>query len=251
MKPRDRQSNIAELIKREGQATVDDLAVRFEVSAETIRRDLGQLAEGGLVQKVHGGAKRPRLFAEASFEERMTEDAEAKRRIAHKLVDLLEPGDTIFMDTGSTTLICAQMLDEVAPLTVITNSVSIAQTVAGSGAGSTVYLLGGQFAGGNGETFGPLAIEQIGQFQADHAVLTVAAIDAGAGIMDANFDEAQVAREMMGRARQVCVVASAAKFDRLAAFRVCDLGDIDVLVSDLPPGPGLAAALAGAGVETR
>ena len=251
MKPRDRQARIAELIGLEGQVTVDELAARFAVSTETIRRDLGHLAEQGVVQKVHGGAKRPRLHAEGTFQERMTEDAGAKHTIARKLAQLLEPGDTIFMDTGSTTLICAEAVAEIGRLTVITNSVGIAQTVATAKSGNSVYLVGGQFGADNGETYGPLALEQIGSFQADHAVLTVAGIDAKVGVMDSNFDEARVARGMIDRARQLLVVAHGKKFDRMAAFRVCDLDEIDILISDEAPGPELRAALSGAGVELR
>ncbi len=251
MKPRDRRADIAEIIGQQGQVSVDELAARFTVSAETIRRDLARLAEDGVVQKVHGGAKRPRLHAEGTFQERMTEDAEAKRSIARKLAALLEPGDTIFMDTGTTTLICAEAVAEVGRLTLITNSVAIAHAVAASQAGNSVYLLGGQYGADNAETYGPLAIDQISGFQADHAVLTVAAIDATEGVMDSNFDEARVAREMIDHSRQLLIVAHGGKFDRMAAFRVCRLDEIDVLISDVPPGPLLAAALAGAGVELR
>jgi DeoR family glycerol-3-phosphate regulon repressor len=251
MRPRDRQASIAEIIGREGQMSVDDLALRFGVSAETIRRDLGQLAEDGLVRKVHGGARRPRLHAEGTFQERMTDNATAKRALAEKLADLLEPGDTIFMDTGSTTLYCAEALAGLGGLTIITNSVAIAQVLGAPGTTNAVFLLGGQFSGANGETHGPLAIAQAGAFQADHAVLTVAAIDAKVGAMDASFDEARVAREMIDRSRQLLVVADSGKFDRMAAHRVCDLDEIDVLVSEQPPGAELSAALQRAGVELR
>jgi DeoR/GlpR family transcriptional regulator of sugar metabolism len=114
-----------------------------------------------------------------------------------------------------------------------------------------VHVLGGTWAAANGETVGPLAIEQIGRFQADHAVLGIAAIDAEAGAMDADFDEAQVARAMIDHARQVIVLAHGQKFGRRAAYRVCRLDQIDVLVSDRAPDGPLAAALAGAGVEVR
>lgn len=249
MKPRDRRAMIAELVGHEGRMSVDDLAARFAVSTETIRRDLGQLAEDGVVQKVHGGAKRPRLHAEGSFQERMTEDAEAKRAIALKLHDVLQAGDTIFMDTGSTTLICAEAMADV-PVTLVTNSVAIAQAIAGAQNGSAVFLIGGQYGGDNRETYGPMAITQLASFRADHAVLTVAAVDVD-GVMDANFEEAQVARAMIGLARRLVIVADASKFGRTAAFKVCDLDEIDMLISDQKPGPELYSALARGGVEIR
>lgn len=251
MKPRQRQAQIAEIIGQEGLASVEVLASRFDVSSETIRRDLTQLAEKGVIRKVHGGARRLRLHSEGSFQQRLTESADAKRIIARKLVDLVEPGDTIFIDTGSTTLICAEALAEIPGLTVITNSIRIAQVFGASEGGHSVYLLGGTFSADNGETVGPLVLDQIGSFQADHAILTVAALDGSVGAMDSNFDEAQVARAMIDNARHVFVVASAGKFDRKAAFKVCPLEEIDALVADIQPSPALSAALSGANVEIR
>jgi len=251
MKPKQRQSEIAALIGRDGQVSVDALAERFDVSTETIRRDLGLLAEAGVVQKVHGGAKRPRLQSESSFQQRMTENAEGKRTIAGKLAGIVERGDTLFIDTGSTTLACAEELAPTGGMTVITNSLRIAQVFGAVGLENAVYLLGGSYSNDNAETSGPLAIAQIEAFQADYAVLTVAAIDSRAGVMDANFDEAQVARAMIGRSRNVVVVADATKFDRRAAFQVCALSDVDLLVSDGCPAPGLANSLLTAEVTIR
>lgn len=251
MKPKQRQSQIAAIIDRDGQVSVDALAVRFDVSTETIRRDLGLLAEAGIVQKVHGGAKRPRLQSESSFQQRMTENAEAKRQIAVKLAGVIERGDTLFIDTGSTTLACAEELAPTGGMTVITNSLRVAQVFGAAGGDNAVYLLGGGYSSDNAETVGPLAIRQVEAFQADYAVLTVAAIDAKAGVMDANFDEAQMARAMIGRARNVVVVADATKFDRRAAFQVCALSDLDLLISNSPPDAMLTASLREAEVTIR
>lgn len=125
MKPEHRQAEIAELVSWTGGVSVDDLAAQFHVSAETIRRDLGQLADAGLVEKMHGGARRSRLLIEGTFQERMAENAAGKERIAEKLLALVEPGDTVFIDTRSTTLACAQRLADVSELTIITNSVRV------------------------------------------------------------------------------------------------------------------------------
>jgi DeoR family glycerol-3-phosphate regulon repressor len=112
-------------------------------------------------------------------------------------------------------------------------------------------MVGGTWHPGNGETVGPIAIEQIGRFRADHAVIGVAAIDADGGAMDADFDESQIARAMVDCARHVIVLAHREKFGRRAAFRVCRLDEIDMLVSDGEPDGPLASALADAGVEVR
>jgi DeoR family glycerol-3-phosphate regulon repressor len=250
MKPEDRQRQVAVMVGEAGQLSVEALAARFGVSAETIRRDLTVLSDGGMIRKVHGGARAPRLQAEGSLDERMGEDAEAKQRIAAKLVQIVEPGETLFIDTGSTTLACAEALAAVAPLTVITNSVLIAR-VLGRNDAIRVLMLGGRYAPGNAQTVGPDTVRQIAAFRADRAILTPAAIDAAGGIMDADLDEAQVARAMHEHARRTVVVSAAAKFGREATFRVCPVAAADMLVSDLRPEGALLAACVAGGVDIR
>jgi len=251
MKPKARQAGIAEAIGQEGQMSVEALADRFGVSAETIRRDLAQLAEGGLVQKVHGGAKRLRLLSEGSFQERMTQNAAAKRIIAEKLVQVVEPGDTLFIDTGSTTVIAAEALAPVGGFTVITNSLRIAQIFANADRGNRVFLLGGGFNAGNDQTVGPVALAQIAAFQADHALLTVAGFDVAAGATDADFDESQVARAMIENADQVILLVDGSKLGRKAAFRVCPARRVDLLVTEDEPDAALQARLRVAEVPWR
>jgi DeoR family glycerol-3-phosphate regulon repressor len=251
MKPKQRQSHILDVVARDGEATVDALADVFDVSAETIRRDLAQLAASGALQKVHGGARRLRLHAEGSFQERMGEDASAKQVIAQKLVAVIEPGDTLFMDTGTTTLFCAEALAAVEGLTVITNSIRVAQVLSRGTGQAKVYLLGGDYAADNAQTRGILALDQIDRFQADHAVLAVAAVDPVGGAADADFDEAQVARRMMANATNVIIVAQAAKLGRKAAHRICRLDEVDMLVCDAVPGDAFRAALDAARVQVR
>lgn len=245
MKPRDRRAKIAELIDQHGQAGVDDLAEAFDVSAETIRRDLSDLAEEGRVQKIHGGAKKMRFDAEGSFQQRMSENASAKALIGQKLSRLIRPGQTLFMDTGSTTLAAASALTAIADLTVITNSMRIAREM---GEQAEIHLLGGSYRADNAQTVGPQTIDHIGAFVADHAIVTVGALDATFGAADYNIEEAQIARAMVTQARQVTVLADSSKFTRTAPFVVCRLDGLDTVISDSSPPQPLAQALARAGV---
>lgn len=249
MKPHERQLRIAEIIRQEGEVSVEGLATRFEVSAETIRRDLAQLVESGRVQKVHGGARRPRLVVEGSFAERLGSEATAKARIGRRLADAVEPGETIFIDTGSTTLATAEFLAAIPRLTVITNSCRLAERLAQAGSDAAIYLLGGRYQGDNAETTGPSTIEQVAAFQADRAILTVAAVLPEIGVMDASFEEAQIARAMIANARALTVLADHTKFGRRAAFAVCPCSEIDHLVTDQPPDRENREALAGFGVD--
>lgn len=249
LKPKQRQSRILEAVRDQGQVSVEDLACRFNVSAETIRRDLGLMADSGVLRKVHGGARRLSLYTEGSFDDRMSESVEAKETIARKLVRLIEPGATIFLDTGSTTVICAQALSRIESLTVFTNSVQIAQLFGRAKSDAVVYLLGGMYRDEGGETLGPLTINQITGFQADFAIVTVAAMDQDAGATDSNFDEAQVARAMIGCSNRVIILADISKLNRKAAYRVCRTNDIDMLVCDKVPESYFVSALNQSGVE--
>jgi len=143
------------------------------------------------------------------------------------------------------------VLGAIEGLTVITNSVMIAQTMGASSRGAKTFLLGGCFTAGNSETVGPLVIEQIQRFQADTAVITVAAFDTEIGAMDSDFDEAQVARAMISRARRTIVLADSSKLGRIAAFKVAKTEDIDILVSSTGVGTGFAAAIKTKGIEFR
>ncbi|WP_116133522.1 DeoR/GlpR family DNA-binding transcription regulator [Tropicimonas sp. IMCC34043] len=254
MRPIDRRAEIAALVERRGEQSVETLAQAFAVSAETIRRDLARLATDGVLRKVHGGA-RPlaRLHVEPSFQDRMAEDPEAKAAIAAKLVPEIGAGDTIMIDTGSTTLIAAEAMAGIRGLSVITNSLAIASSFGRRAAEdeTQVFLLGGSYAAGNHQTVGAAALAQLDLYRADHAIVTVAALAPDIGAMDSNVAEAEIARAMIARAQNVIVLATASKFGRRAAFRVCGFDEIDVLVTERPPEASLADALGEAGVTIR
>ncbi len=251
MKPQQRRTRVLDIIEREGEVTVDTLASDFGVSAETIRRDLAALAEEGSVQKVHGGARRMRLHAEGSFDERMDEAAAGKNEIARKLAQIVKPGDTCLIDTGSTTLACAHALTSTAGLTIVTNSVRIAHVMARGTGNARVHLIGGLYAPDNGESVGADAIEQIARFRADYAIVGVAALDTSAGAYAADFDEASIARAMCSNARKIVVVAHVDKFGRQAAHRICRLDEIDILVCDGTPETQTRLALQSAAVTVQ
>lgn len=232
MKPHERQPQIEAIIRREGEVSVEMLAQRFDVSSETIRRDLGVLAEIGRIQKVHGGARRPQLIREPSHDERATTAASAKVAIGRRLANSVEPGETLFIDTGSTTLAAAEALAVIPNLTIITNSCRLAERLARASGDVVIHLLGGRYGLDNAQTTGIAVIEQLQTFRADRAILTVAAFDPQEGAMDASIEEAQIARAMVRNARSVTILADSSKFGRHAAFAVCATRDIDLVISD-------------------
>ena len=248
MRPQQRQRQIIDLVHSEGKVSVERLAREFAISAETIRRDLTSLAAGGKIRKIHGGAMPLRLLGEDAFAKRMQANVEAKRQIAGKARQLLSPGATIFIDTGSTTVVMAETLATTDDLTIITNSTSIAHIAGSTNESNRVYLLGGAYNEDNRQTCGSVALEQLQGFHADLALLTVGAIGADNGVMDYNFDEAGIARAMISLAERVIVLADASKFDRSAPFVVASFERIDTLVCDRPPAGMLAQRLEQAGV---
>jgi len=225
---------------------VDLLAEKFDTSSETIRRDLTVLADAGQLRKVHGGARAVISHGEGAFDARMRCNTLAKHLIAEKMAKLIKPRQTLFIDTGSTTLICAEALAKIKHLTIITNSTRIAASFAAGAGGADVYLLGGLYRGGNAQTVGAGTVSEITNYNADMAILTIGAIDGG-GAMDFSNQEALVARAMMRASGQVAILADHSKFDKRAAFKLCGLSGIDTLVSDRAPGLALKTALLAAG----
>lgn len=247
---KDRRAEIVGLVSTRQQMSVDELALELQVSRETIRRDLVALHEEGRLRKFHGGARTASagMPIENPYPQRLVENVEAKHSIAASLCGHLRPGDTLMIDTGSTTLILAEHLARVDGITVITNAPRIAELVA-SNTSNRVYLLGGAFNPVVGESLGPLVLDQIARFRATYAVLTVGAIGTE-GIMDYDLQEAEVARAMIARADQILVLADASKLDRRAVFDVAPLGAVSRLFTNAAPVGKLAEAMTAAGVLT-
>jgi len=244
-----RQIQIIDTLRQKKRVTVDELATQFDVSRETIRRDLTELANSGKIQKIHGGARLSRVHGEGSFQQRMSDNADAKLRIAIQAARLFSPGETLFVDTGSTTLYFAEKLGEISGLTIVTNSAEIARTISSSATGNRIFLLGGEYSGSNHQTVGTLVASQVRSFRAHHAVLTVGSLDALSGAMDFNVEEAQVAQAMIEQSESITILADSSKFRNLASFRVCPMASIDRLICDATPPPTMFEALKESGVE--
>jgi len=235
MKIKNRQNKLVEIVRRREKVSVDELAHLLSASRETIRRDLTQLSELGKILKVHGGAKLPRVMGEGSFKQRLSENVDAKMKIAVTAAALVEPGETLFIDTGSTTLFFVEELSKIPGLTVITNSTEIARTITTGNNSGKAFLLGGEFRAGDSQTVGTMVATHIRSFRAHHAFLAIGALDARSGAMDYNIEEAQVARAMIEQSEKITVLADSSKFNALGSFEVCPLSTINRLVTDSPP----------------
>lgn len=247
MSPTRRQDEIVLLVRKHRKISVKELASSLNSSQETIRRDLSILAGKGKIQKFHGGASLPSPLGENPFATRMNDNVQAKINIAAIATEIISPGETVLIDTGSTTIYFAEKIAEIERINVVTNSIEIARIISNSPTKSQVFLLGGEFSLENLQTTGNLAINQIGLFQAHHAILTVSAVDSN-GAMDHNYAEAQFAQAMIKQAESLTIICDSSKFESIAPFKVCPWEVVTTFVCDLPPSPKLQESLTNAGV---
>ena len=249
MRPNERRQHILELLRQRERISVEELARILSASQETIRRDLTELAENGQVSKFHGGASLPPSGEhENAFQTRMNEFAAEKRAVARYAAGLYAPGDSILIDTGTTTLFFAKELARLSRITVITNSLQIAASMGASG--NRVFVIGGEYRPDSAQNTGALAMEQIARFNAEHAVVTIGALNAD-GAFDFSIEEAEITRAMIARTRYLTVIADSSKLGKRALFEVFPLERIDRLIIDRKPLGPLAEALEKANVEVH
>jgi DeoR family transcriptional regulator, glycerol-3-phosphate regulon repressor len=240
-----RHTEILRLLRQNGTMAVADLAAFLSVSEETIRRDAVPLEQRGDITKMHGALSVPQHFGEAPFEKRMREQAPGKLAIARAAVELVKDGDSLIIDTGSTTHFFARAKRN---LTVITNSTEIARTLA-SVRGNTIYLAGGEMQADDGAAYGPTAVDFISRFKVQHAFLSISALDPVVGAMDATLNEAEYGAMAISRAAHRVILADATKFGTAALVKVCDYKDIHTLVTDQPPSDTFKSVLGNAGTK--
>ncbi|HEY0198540.1 MAG TPA: DeoR/GlpR family DNA-binding transcription regulator [Rhodanobacter sp.] len=229
----ERYQRIRGMLKTFGQVSVERITSDLGVSRETIRRDLLEMEAKGEILRVHGGAVL--AGSEAPIGVRATTRVKEKRAIAKKVAALVESGQTIFMDAGSTMSLIAEALASLRGLTIITNSVDVAGKIAGGNGGANgnqVQLLGGRFEGELASTYGAGTIAEIGRYQAHLAILSPVGVDAAVGASSFVMDEAEVARAMSFHARRTIIAADHSKVGVRSRVGYCDTGRIDVLVTD-------------------
>jgi DeoR family glycerol-3-phosphate regulon repressor len=241
-----RHADILRILKEEGTITVANLATRLDVSLETIRRDVKPLSRDGSILKMHGAIGLPNLTGEAPFDKRMRENAEAKRVIAKAVAATIVDGDSIVLDTGTTASYLARELLAHRRLTVVTNCSDIARTLSTVN-GNKVYMAGGELRSDSGAAFGLSAIEFVGRFSVNHAIITTGAVDAKFGITDFDLDEAEFARVVLSRGQRTMVITDHTKFGRQGLVQVCGFDSVAELVTDRKPPQDIIDALDAAG----
>lgn len=239
-----RQNEILALARRDGKVTVDGLAEHFDVTVQTIRRDLSDLAESGQLERVHGGAVLPSGVVNIQYEERRRLNEAGKQQIAQRCVQAIPHGASVFMNIGTSTEAVAKELLNHENLLVVTNNLNIANTLSANNS-CEIILTGGVLRRSDGGLVGGLTADMVQQFKFDFAVLGCSALDSDGDLLDFDGQEILVSRTAIQRSRQVLVVADHTKFQRKAPLTICSLADVSTLFTDRPVPAELSERYAG------
>lgn len=231
---RQRQEVILDEIRRTGAVQVSELVLRLGVSDMTIRRDLDALARRGLVEKVYGGATSMvgRSTDEPGFEAKSVRQPVEKEAIARQAAALVRPGTAIGLSAGTTTWTLARYLDDVPDLTVVTNSVRVADVLQQGGRTDRTVVLTGGVRTPSDALVGPIAVQALRSLHLDLVFLGVHGMAPRAGFTTPNLNESETDRALAAAASRLIVVADHAKWSTVGISTIAGLDGIDVLVTD-------------------
>lgn len=229
-----RQHDIMQRARTQGRVNVDDLAIEFQVSPQTIRSDLNDLCTHGLLQRVHGGAVLFSGVENFAYEARRTLASAAKQCIGQAAADLIPDNCSLVINIGTTTEQVASALRGKKGLMVVTNNMNVANILRND-PDFEVTIAGGLIRQSDGGIVGEAAAEQIRQFRVDFAVIGTSAIDSDGTLLDYDQREVKVAKAILDNARHVILVADHMKFDRSAPVRIGHISQVDSFITDQYP----------------
>ncbi len=229
----ERQGHILDEVRRRGAVRVSELAAQFGVSDMTIRRDLDALVHRGALDKVHGGAtsKRTPSTDEPGFEVKWLRQQAEKEAIARAAADLVTPGSAVGVSAGTTTWTLAQHLRDIPGLTVVTNSMRVADVLRIDNDEFNVVLTGGTRTPSDA-LVGPLAVSSLRQLHLDLVFLGVHGVDSTAGFTTPNLLEADTDRAFVAAGKRLVVLADHTKWDTIGISTIAALDEADILVTD-------------------
>ncbi|MBL4807853.1 MAG: DeoR/GlpR transcriptional regulator [Rhodobacteraceae bacterium] len=229
-----RHDVILKIARDTGKVTVDGLSAHFDVTAQTIRRDLGELCNLGHLTRVHGGAIPPSTVLNPGYEERSHLAVDEKEAMAELCAAQIPDGVSLFLNIGTTTEAVARALLNHKNLMVITNNLNVANILATS-PHSEVIVTGGVLRRSDGGLIGDIAAEVIKQFRVDYAVIGIAAIAEDGVLLDHDFREVRVTQAIIENSRKSFLLADAIKYTRHAPVRIGSLADMDTFITDETP----------------
>lgn len=230
----ERRAEIMAIITRDKSVRVNELSEKFEVTEETIRRDLDKLDKEGKVKKTYGGAVLEDLVSEdPSFSDRLKFNMKEKQLIAKYADQFIDDGETVFIDMSTTALELVKQVDQNKKFTVITNSLN-ALVELSQRKNITLITIGGTFNESTLSMEGPMTTKFIDYYFVDKTFFSVKGISKERGIMDSKEHLADIKRHMINNAKEVILLADSSKFNHYALMNVVDLEEVDFLVTDYP-----------------
>ena len=243
-----RQQEILQRVRQTGFVSIDDLVAHFQVTPQTVRRDLNMLCDLGLLRRFHGGAGVPSSVENIAYPTRQVLNLDEKRRIARLVARHIPDQSSLFINLGTTTEEVAKALGDHAGLRVITNNLNVA-TLLSDKPSFEVIITGGVVRHRDRGVVGEATVDFIKQFKVDFGIIGVSGIDADGTLLDFDYREVRVAQAIIANSRQVLLVTDHSKFDRRAMVRLGHLSEVNMLFTDCPPPKGITALLVEAGVQ--
>lgn len=240
-----RQRQIHEQIAQSGEVRISELSERYGVTEMTIRRDLEKLEEGGSVRRTFGGAIY--VYRDVALQDRTGLYMDEKVRIGRQAASLIAPGESVFLDGGTTTLQIARALRAGQQITVVTNALNIAAELASKQI--PTIMTGGMLLESTHSLVGPIAAQSLSGMAFDRAFLGATGLSEAHGFSNSNLYEAEIKRIAVRQARETTVVLDRTKFGARVLVSFAGLADVKRIVTDLPPEGELARACAEAGVR--
>ena len=238
----ERQEYILNQLKQVGNVQVDDIASSFDVTTQTIRRDLSDLCDRGLAARIHGGARRLVTTSTVDYEDRRKLEVGAKNGIAQRASELISDHCSVAINIGTTTEQVATTLKYHKDLTVITNNINVVHILRTARMKSLI-IVGGEVRPSDGAIIGSDAMEAFRNYKVDFAVIGASSLDMDGSILDFDQREVAVSRAILANARTRILVCDRSKFDVSAPHRICNVDMLDFIVTDSHPPPEFKAAV--------
>lgn len=229
-----RHNAILDIARRQGQVLVDDLAAAFDVTPQTVRKDLNDLCKARFLRRIHGGALYPSGVENMEYEARRRIAAHEKELIGRAAAEMIPDGASLFINIGTTTEAVSHALIDHNHLMVITNNINVANTL-------RVYpeievvIAGGVVRASDGGIVGEAAVDFIRQFKVDYAIIGASAMDEDGALLDFDFREVKVAQAIIANARHVILVTDSTKLERTAPVRLGHISQVHTFITDRCP----------------
>ncbi|MFH1803869.1 MAG: DeoR/GlpR family DNA-binding transcription regulator [Pseudomonadota bacterium] len=238
-RPTERQASIVEMVRADGFRTIEDLAERFQVTAQTIRRDVNALCDEGLLRRRHGGVEPALEHENIAYRARKVLHVNEKRKIAALVARMIPDGASLFFSIGTTPELVASALLQHRNLRIFTNNLNVAY-VAATNDSFDVTLIGGRLRNRDRDVLGPEVEAFFNSYKVDYGIFGVGGIDQDGSLLDFDEQEVRARSAILGNSRQSFLVADHTKFGRNAVVRGGNITQVTAFFTDCPPPDAIA-----------